>query len=74
MTIRFHLPVSEAEEIREELKPEFKHLPKLNKETFESFGEWVFEDVADCVIQALWNSKSGSDLERDDGPSKVEPW
>lgn len=82
IVIRFILPSVNASEIREELKDDFTNIPKLNKDTFESFGDWVFEEISDSIIQTLVgirNNRSANDRQKneqilDDESSEIEPW
>ncbi len=85
ITIRLHLPVEEAVKMRDELKKERRGIPKLNKETFESFAQWVFEDVDESLVRSLTDCFGPSDdqsqstfgdakTDQDDDSSEFNPW
>jgi hypothetical protein len=80
--IRLRLSAEEAVQIRNDLKKDYANIPKLNKETFESFGQWVFEDLDDSLVQSLTDffvfdnekTNKASDPKEDNDPSEFEPW
>lgn len=85
ITVRLRLSVEETMTIRNEIKKEYTNIPKLNKETFESFGRWVFEDVDEALVQSLNdffelndgqapNINDDKQPHIDDDPSEFEPW
>ena len=82
ITVRFVLSSANASEVREELKEDYTNIPKLNKDTFESFGDWVFEEISECIVCGLTSSsRGGTQVDRknspepeDDDSSQVEPW
>ena len=79
IVIRFVLPKTSASDIRDGLKEDYTNIPKLNRDIFESFAEWLFEDVSDSILKTLWNIRLDShqidDNESSENESsEIEPW
>ena len=77
--VRFVLPKTSASDIRDGLKEDYTNIPKLNRDIFESFAEWLFEDVSDSILKTLWNIHLDSQQIEDnesseDESSDIEPW
>jgi hypothetical protein len=66
--VRLRLSTEVAVRTRNDLKEGYTNIPKLNKETFESFGRWVFDDLDDALVQNF------IDNIEDDDSSVFEPW
>ncbi|OGU65567.1 MAG: hypothetical protein A3C56_05650 [Ignavibacteria bacterium RIFCSPHIGHO2_02_FULL_56_12] len=83
LNVRLVFPVEEAAKARDDLKSEYKSLPKLNKATFESFATWVSDDIDEALGRSISSFYEPRDKEsklniespkKDDDPSTFEPW
>jgi hypothetical protein len=79
IVIRFVLTKTIASDIRDGLKEDYTNIPKLNRDIFESFAEWLFEDASDSILKTLWNiNLDSSQIEdnesNEDESSEIEPW
>jgi hypothetical protein len=79
IVIRFVLPKTIAADIRDGLKEDYTNIPKLNRDIFESFAEWLFEDASDSILKTLWNihldsSQIEDNESNEDESSEIEPW
>ncbi len=72
--IRYRLAIADTIQIRDDLKKDFVNIPQLNKETFESFADWVLDDITEVVVQGVTNTQTEAKENEDDEKSEFEPW